>query len=758
MNGEGGIHNDAAVGAGVEGSLETREADARLRELLDHSPLASIVHSGGEIVYANNAATKLFGAEAIDRFVGTPVVDFVHPDSLPQVAERSARTYQGEQVDTAEERLLRVDGSAFDAEVSGIPTRWRGGPAVLAIVQDISARKQAERELQEKERFLDSVFNSIQDGVSVLDTDLKILRVNPTMERWYAHNAPLVGRKCHDAYHGVDHPCEVCPTKVAMATREASCEIVPKVGPNGAEGWLELHAFPLIDRESGELRGVIEYVRDITERKRAEEAQRETEARLQTFIENIPFDFWAIGPDGRYTMQNSMCRSRWGEVVGKRPQDLAVDPGNIEIWLDNNRRAFAGEIVVDEVELIEGGVPGTYFNVIAPIRDDDEVRGILGVNIDVTDWRRAERALSESEARSQAILDAIPDLMFRLDADGTFLAYHGDDSQLLMPPEVFLGKVLEQVLPPHLAALTREHLTAAMTGEGMQVYEYSVEVGGEARHFEARLVASGEKQALSIIRDISERKRAEEEIQVLNEELEQRVVERTEQLEFANRELEAFAYSVSHDLRTPLHHIDGFSQVLEEDYSGVLDDEGGRFLGRIRGAVRRMTQLIDDLLKLSRIARSQIQLEEVPLSALAESIVNELRLAEPERQVEIVIEPAMVARGDPDLLRVVLENLLSNAWKFSGGRALSRIEFGSCAEPVTEETGRTAYFIKDNGAGFDPKYGEKLFGAFQRLHAVDEFPGSGVGLATVRRIMERHGGRVWAEGEIDAGATFYFSL
>jgi signal transduction histidine kinase len=235
--------------------------------------------------------------------------------------------------------------------------------------------------------------------------------------------------------------------------------------------------------------------------------------------------------------------------------------------------------------------------------------------------------------------------------------------------------------------------------------------------------------------------------------LERRVTERTAQLESMNKELEAFSYSVSHDLRAPLRTIDGFSQMLQEDYSGCLDDAGQDSLRRVRAAAQRMAHLIDDLLKLSRVTRAELSLEEVDLSALAQEVVEGLQRQSSKRTVRFDIAPGLKALADPRLLHVVLENLLDNAWKFTSGRDTAHIRFGT----IPREDG-PAYFVRDNGAGFDMAYAGKLFGAFQRLHDAREFPGTGIGLATVQRVIHKHGGRVWAEGETGKGATFYFTL
>jgi len=242
--------------------------------------------------------------------------------------------------------------------------------------------------------------------------------------------------------------------------------------------------------------------------------------------------------------------------------------------------------------------------------------------------------------------------------------------------------------------------------------------------------------------------------------LEQRVAERTKELErralelqAANSELDAFAYSVSHDLRAPLRSIDGFSQVLLEDYGAQLDEGGRDSLQRVRAASQRMATLIDDLLKLARVTRTEMRTERVDLSGMAREIVLDIQRTAPDRQVEFAIAPGLEAQGDSRLLRVVLDNLLRNGWKYTGKQAQPRVEF-----TAVDENGGRVFVVKDNGAGFDMKYADKLFGVFQRLHSITEFEGTGVGLATVRRIINRHGGRIWAEGIVDQGATFYFTL
>jgi signal transduction histidine kinase/ABC-type amino acid transport substrate-binding protein len=253
--------------------------------------------------------------------------------------------------------------------------------------------------------------------------------------------------------------------------------------------------------------------------------------------------------------------------------------------------------------------------------------------------------------------------------------------------------------------------------------------------------------------DISVRKLAEQQIRTLNTELEERVANRTAQLEVANQELEAFSYSVSHDLRAPLRGIDGWSLALEEDCAAQLDERGLSYLERVRAEAQRMGLLIDDLLALSRIARSELRCDAVDLSAIARGVADRLMEANPVRQLDFVIAPGLTTKGDARLLEIALTNLLGNAVKFTGTRDLARIEVGK-----TSQNGSSAFFVRDNGVGFDMAYVARLFGAFQRLHPASQFPGTGIGLATVQRIVHRHGGKVWAEARKDEGAVFYFVL
>jgi signal transduction histidine kinase len=308
---------------------------------------------------------------------------------------------------------------------------------------------------------------------------------------------------------------------------------------------------------------------------------------------------------------------------------------------------------------------------------------------------------------------------------------------------------------PRLLAVLQEVTRNGGSFKDFEVRHDFPHIGVKVMVLDAHRVASddGTAMVLLAIEDVTHRVDAREELERFNRELETCVRERTAQLEAANRELEAFAYSVSHDLRAPLRALDGFSDELLRSYADRLDDQGRHYLRRLRSGTQRMGQLIDDMLQLSRLNRGEMKRDRVDLTALSEAAAAELRSREPDRQIAFVIEPDLSAVGDGSLLRVAMENLLGNACKFTSRKPSATITVGRA-----EHEGVPEFFVRDNGAGFDMAHVSKLFGAFQRLHTEREFPGNGVGLAIVQRVVHRHGGQVWAEGSPGQGATFHFTL
>jgi PAS domain S-box-containing protein len=388
-----------------------------------------------------------------------------------------------------------------------------------------------------------------------------------------------------------------------------------------------------------------------------------------------------------------------------------------------------------------------------------ELRARVGTQLEMARLRR-ETLERESEERFRLLVEAIKDYAIcLLDAEGRIVSWNGG-------AEVMHGYRAEEILgrpfslfhapesggDPH-GLLARAVVEGRSEDEGWRVRK-------DGSRFWANTVFTPIHDAAQqlwgfakITRDLTERKHAEEEIARLNADLERRVRARTGELEAANAELEAFSYSVSHDLRAPLRAIDGFSQVLMEDCQEQLAPAAMDYLRRIVAATRRMSDLIDGLLDLSRVSRAEMRWQEVDLTAMARQVADGLQRAEPQRRVHWEIADALAARGDPRLLRVVLENLIGNAWKFTGGKETARIQVG-----LRPNGAGRIFFVADDGAGFDMTYAGKLFGAFQRLHSDREFEGAGIGLATVRRVINRHGGRIWAEAEEGRGAMFLFTL
>ena len=390
----------------------------------------------------------------------------------------------------------------------------------------------------------------------------------------------------------------------------------------------------------------------------------------------------------------------------------------------------------------------------------------LAILRDLTDEMEAERKLRESHERLQATFDSMIDPLVRLEAvrdeahaivDFVFAdANEAACAFNRLPHDQLVGTHL---LRQHPAAGTTELLElyshVVETGEPLVLDDWSYPqdmLGGEERHYDVRGVRVGDG-LVQTWRDVTDRVSAAERVRRLNQQLETRVAQRTAELAAANKELEAFAYSVSHDLRAPLRAIDGFSEMVLEDARDRLSSEDVEHLERARAAAQRMASLIDALLSLSRATRTPLVIADIDLSALATAVLDDLRTQDPTRRVETTVAPHLRAVGDAALVRTVLANLLGNAWKFTGKREVAHIEVGA-----VDAEGEPAFFVRDDGAGFDPAFADKLFGTFQRLHSADEFEGDGIGLATVQRLVRRHGGRVWAESETGRGATFFFTL
>ena len=452
------------------------------------------------------------------------------------------------------------------------------------------------------------------------------------------------------------------------------------------------------------------------------------------------------------------------EVVGKTDHDLAWFRQAVEFQADDRRVIETGEPKVNYEEPVataDGRVVWARTSKFPLRGPHGEVVGVLGAFEDITERKEVEerrRLLAERlSLATQAAAIGTWELDLRqggLEVDDQFVALYGG-------PESGRAHELwtDRVHPEDRArSIERRRATGAGETESYDDELRAIWPDGSLHYLRnlGRLVRDDDGWPLRLVgvtMDVTPARQTEEDVRRLNAELERRVAERTRELVAANDELLSFSYSVSHDLRAPLRAIDGFSQALVDDYGDRMDENSRAHLRRVRVASQRMGQLIDDLLNLSRTSRAELRRARVSLTALAEATMAQLRASSPDRVAEVIIAPGLFVEADESLSRVLLENLLGNSWKYTSKKAAARIELGR-----STRDGLPVFFVKDDGDGFDMAFAHKLFGAFQRLHGADEFEGTGIGLATVKRIVQRHGGRVWGEGLPGRGATFFFSL
>ena len=622
--------------------------------------------------------------------------------------------------------------------------------------------------LRETRDYLENLINHANAPIIVWDTQFKITRFNHAFET-------LTGRPAGEVI-GKSLEILLPPSLV-----ESLMGLIKK--PLEGERW-ETVEIPILHLD-GSVRTVlwnsatifaadgkipvaaIAQGQDITARKQAEEELRASEERFRIASEtanDVVYE-WDL-------KQSVQWVGKIDEMLGYEP---AAFPRTLDGWAASVHPEDLERTMAEIQAHLEGRAPydaeyrvrrkdGVYRwwsarGAAARTPDGKPVRWIGSIT-DITERKQADEALRESESRFRQLAESLPQLVWTCQPDGPCDYFNRQWIEFTGVPEAqqFGFGWLEQLHPDDRAPTVAAWEAAVALGADFHVEFRIRRHDGEFRWFDTQAVRLRDAEGHTIKwfgsnTDITERKRTEEEVRTLNAELEQRVQDRTAQLEAANKELEAFSYSVSHDLRAPLRAIDGYGRILLEDHEARLDPEGRRVLGVISSETRRMGQLVDDLLAFSRLGRQNLESSGIDMTAMAQAVFEEQAAQAPTRVFQLVVKPLPTARGDRAMIRVVFGNLISNAIKFTAPRNPAVIEIGS-----RREDGQAVYYVKDNGVGFDMNYAHKLFGVFQRLHTAEEFEGTGVGLALIQRVIHRHGGRVWAEGNVNDGATFSFSL
>lgn len=793
---------------------EQQESEQRFRGIFNQAAVG-IAQLGidGQWLLVNQKFCNIVGYSKAELLKLT-FQDITYLDDLDADLEYIRQLLAGE-IDTysMEKRYICQDGSLvwINLSVSLVEDSTGEPKYFIAIIEDINERKQTEKAFKENESQMRLALEAAEMGTWSVNLATGSVRESERIGPMFGLPSSQANRN-FDEWRSLVHPDDL--ERVLAEFDQAIAGVAEyktqyrTLWADGTIRWLAAKGKILRD-QAGKPLYALGVAMDITERRQAEEERErllvETEqlaslleqerSQLEAIIQQMPAGIIiAKAPSGKIILGNQQVEQIW-----RQPFISSTDIAQYKEWKGFHsdgqpyepldwplaRSITTGEVVTqEEISILRGdGTLGVTLANSTPIRDRQGkiIAGVAMFN-DITEGKQAQEELQKSYNLLEAVIEGTIDAIFVKELQGRYVLLNSTSAKIIGgTKQEIIGKDDREFFSPEIAHMLMETDRHIMTTGECQILEESVPIMDTADQEDpADKTPEEDKKGRGIImmrtflsaksvwrdaqesvigligvaKDITERKKAEQEIINWNENLERRVLERTAELETANKELEAFSYSVSHDLRAPLRGIDGFSQALLERYADKLDDKGKHYLQRIRAGTQRMGALIDDLLTLSRVTRSEMRRRQVDLSALAKEILAELTHTQPEREVELAIAPGLIANGDAQLLRVVLENLLNNAWKFTSARLHTRIEFGA----ILQEDAKVAYFVRDNGAGFDMAYSNKLFGAFQRLHTTTQFAGTGIGLATVARIIHRHGGRVWAEGVVEKGATFYFTL
>jgi len=647
--------------------------------------------------------------------------------------------------------------------------RTADGQVVVSFV-DITELKRREAALQESEGRFRAIFEQAGLGITLRDA-------HDRHSPWLTVN----DRFCAMTGYSREELARMSTADITLPEENGDADINNAALVEGQVGsytrekrirrkdgswlWVDL-SVTVVPDVNGNPDHIIATYQDINARKLTEERLRESEGRLRAIIAAEPECVAIVAPEGDLLDMNPaglrMLEATSLAEMRRWPFLNQVAPQYRRAFVRLQHAVLEGQTGVLEFEAF--GIHGKrcWLEIhAAPLHDaSGRISALLGIARDVTERRLAREALAAERNLLRTVIDNLPDRIRAKDRDLRFMLANAAWMQARAPGRTdVLGLHNSDLLPPDIAARVEAEDRAVLeSGQPSPLREVMIGSRENPRWYVTakmplRDSAGNVTGLVAISRDVTDFKRRSLEVEKLNTELEARVVERTAQLTIANEELEAFASSVSHDLRAPLRHIDGMAAALLEDFGDDLDEAGRDYVARIRGASQRMSALIEDLLRLSRVTRTALTIVDVDLSGMAVAIAEEMRREFAAREVAFSAAAGLRVRGDAGLLRAALMNLLQNAWKFTGRQPQARVEFGA-----ELRDGGMVYFVRDNGAGFDMAHADRLFGTFQRLHTEREFPGTGIGLATVRRIMRRHGGEVWAESAPDVGSTFYFTL